>query len=321
MDSGDETPATIPRRPRRGLRNGRLVWVTVVGLVVLGGLVAAAWAYDHGRRNLIAAGVHAGPVQLGGLSAPAARQRLDRVFATRARRRIVLVAGDQRLDVVPVKVGIEVDVGRMVSTALAASRTGSFISRGFRSITGGELHTNVSAEFVSRSATALRRLARRLDRSARNASVQAAPAGLRVVRSRIGTVVTAGALQRTLTGALLSGSARARVAVRRVPPTVTTAVLARRYPSYITIDRSGFTLRVYRHLRLARSYRIAVGMQGLETPTGLYHIQNKVVDPSWSVPNSPWAGSLAGQVIPPGPSDPVKAMDGTVERRRDPRHR
>ena len=31
------------------------------------------------------------------------------------------------------------------------------------------------------------------------------------------------------------------------------------------------------------------------------------MDPSWHVPNSAWAGSLAGQVIPPGPADPLKA--------------
>ncbi len=31
------------------------------------------------------------------------------------------------------------------------------------------------------------------------------------------------------------------------------------------------------------------------------------MNPSWHVPNSPWAGSLAGQVIPPGPADPIKA--------------
>jgi lipoprotein-anchoring transpeptidase ErfK/SrfK len=50
-----------------------------------------------------------------------------------------------------------------------------------------------------------------------------------------------------------------------------------------------------------------VGMQGLETPAGLYHIQDKQVNPSWHVPNSAWAGSLAGKVIPPGPQDPIKA--------------
>lgn len=48
-------------------------------------------------------------------------------------------------------------------------------------------------------------------------------------------------------------------------------------------------------------------MQGLQTPSGLWHIQWEQVNPPWYVPNDPWAGSLAGQVIPPGPADPLKA--------------
>jgi lipoprotein-anchoring transpeptidase ErfK/SrfK len=45
----------------------------------------------------------------------------------------------------------------------------------------------------------------------------------------------------------------------------------------------------------------------MDTPAGLYNIANKAVDPAWHVPNSDWAGSLAGQSIPPGPSNPLKA--------------
>ena len=96
-----------------------------------------------------------------------------------------------------------------------------------------------------------------------------------------------------------SSRRRSRRSPRRTSP--------RAYPRYIYIDRGSFTLRFYQHLKLEKSYTIAVGQQGLETPAGLYHAQDKQVDPSWHVPNSAWAGSLAGQVIPPGPADPLKA--------------
>ena len=43
-------------------------------------------------------------------------------------------------------------------------------------------------------------------------------------------------------------------------------------------------------------------------PAGLYHIQNKAVNPAWHVPNSAWAGDLAGTVVPGGtPQNPLKA--------------
>lgn len=53
---------------------------------------------------------------------------------------------------------------------------------------------------------------------------------------------------------------------------------------------SGF----FKRLKLVRTYRIAVGQAGFETPAGLYHVQNKAVKPSWSVPNKPLAGLSRG---------------------------
>ena len=51
-----------------------------------------------------------------------------------------------------------------------------------------------------------------------------------------------------------------------------------------------------------------MGQVGLETPAGFYAVENKAVNPAWSVPNSPWAGSLAGTVVPGGiPENPLKA--------------
>jgi lipoprotein-anchoring transpeptidase ErfK/SrfK len=92
-----------------------------------------------------------------------------------------------------------------------------------------------------------------------------------------------------------------------VKPDVTTDELAQKYPVYLTIDRAAFQLRLWENLKLAKTYTIAVGQQGLETPAGTYTIDDKQVNPSWHVPDSAWAGDLAGQVIPPGPEDPIKA--------------
>src|SRR5262249_9717749 len=95
--------------------------------------------------------------------------------------------------------------------------------------------------------------------------------------------------------------------VKQTKPKVTTKDLPQAYARYIVINRETFTLRFFQNLKLVRSYTVAVGQQGLETPAGLYHAQDKQVNPSWQVPNSAWAGSLAGQTIPPGPEDPLKA--------------
>ena len=97
-------------------------------------------------------------------------------------------------------------------------------------------------------------------------------------------------------------------AVHRLRPAVSVKQLARKYGTYLSVDRGNFKLRLFKRLRLVKTYPIAVGMAGLETPQGIRHVLNKQVNPTWYVPNSPWAGSLAGQVIPPSdPRDPLKA--------------
>src|ERR1051325_8049100 len=85
-------------------------------------------------------------------------------------------------------------------------------------------------------------------------------------------------------------------------------MLAARNPVVITITRATFRLRLWENLKLTKTYRIAVGRVGLETPAGLYHIQDKQTNPAWHVPNRAWAGDLAGKVIPPDdPANPIKA--------------
>ena len=91
-------------------------------------------------------------------------------------------------------------------------------------------------------------------------------------------------------------------------PKVNADALPGRYPTVLTVDRDNFKLRLFKRLTLSKTYGIAVGMAGLDTPAGIYHIQNKEVNPAWHVPNSDWAGSLAGQTIPGGaPNNPLKA--------------
>lgn len=96
--------------------------------------------------------------------------------------------------------------------------------------------------------------------------------------------------------------------VFRVRPKVRLIDLRRRNRTILTVDRGGHRLRLFKNLRYDRSYGIAVGAAGTETPRGLYRIQNKQVNPAWHAPNRPWAGSYAGRTVPGGaPDNPLKA--------------
>jgi len=83
---------------------------------------------------------------------------------------------------------------------------------------------------------------------------------------------------------------------------------AKRYPTVLAVDRDAKVLRLYKNLKLAKRYRIAVGKAGTETAAGRYEIVEKDVDPTWHAPNKAWAGELAGQTIPASdPRNPLEA--------------
>ncbi|MEJ7894043.1 MAG: L,D-transpeptidase [Solirubrobacteraceae bacterium] len=114
------------------------------------------------------------------------------------------------------------------------------------------------------------------------------------------------AIKRALRDPLSPHSLRAPLAT--VKPDVTGADLKDAYPTIVTIDQSTFTLRLFRRLRYDRSYGVAVGQAEYPTPNGVFAIQSKQVNPTWTAPNSPWAGESAGQSFDSSdPNNPLRA--------------
>jgi lipoprotein-anchoring transpeptidase ErfK/SrfK len=294
--------------PRR-----RLPFV-VAGVVVLLllALVLGIYVYDRSRRDVIADGVQVAGVPVGGLSAASARAKLERDLVAKLEQPVGIHIGTRHWTLDPQHAGVRVDAANMVAQAVAASREGSILTRTFRGLFGGHVNRDIPL-VASYSHGAVRglvaQIAASVDRPPRDASVQPTANGLETVSSQIGLSVqssTLGArIDRTMLG--LTPTRTVHVPTRATQPAVTSANLAAKYPAYIVVDRNTFSLRFYNHLKLERSYEIAVGMEGLETPAGLHKIEWEQVDPPWYVPKKAWAGSLAGTVVPPGPADPLKA--------------
>ena len=84
-----------------------------------------------------------------------------------------------------------------------------------------------------------------------------------------------------------------KVPTKVVEPKVTTKQLAEKYPACSSSTAARSSCRSTSNLKLAKTYGIAVGQVGLETPAGLYHVQNKAVNPAWTCPNSDWVAPAA----------------------------
>jgi lipoprotein-anchoring transpeptidase ErfK/SrfK len=296
----------------KGLRGHRAKIAVVAGVLALLIAAVAAYAYDSSQQDTIADGVTIGGVDVGGMNEAEAKRAVRAQLLSPLQHSIRVGYDGERWVLEGDRLKVHADLDAAVEDALDASRDGWLPGRIVRYVSGGNVDKNVSAR-VTYSQPAINRFVRHvaaeINREPRDATVAATGDSLEVVPQKNGRKVRDVLLTRQLNAAVLNAKADHSIAARTHPllPKVTQREVASEYPTYLTLDRAAFTLRFWKDLKLTKSYTVAVGQEGLETPEGLYHIESKEVEPSWHVPNSAWAGDLAGQVIPPGPEDPLKA--------------
>jgi lipoprotein-anchoring transpeptidase ErfK/SrfK len=298
---------------RARLNRSHKIAIALVALVTLGLLLAVGvWAYDDAQKDHIASGIKIGGVDVGGRSADSARKVIKREVVKPLQQPVVVTYDGKDYTLSASQLHPTADIDGMVQEAIDRSREGSILDRVSRYASGGSVDANLETR-VKYDKKAVKdfvnSLAEQINQDAVDATV--VPSGGRLAKhaGEAGRAVDKNQMTKQINIAAQSPGRDQPVqaVVETTKPEVTTKDLASAYPRYIYIDRGSYTLRFYSHLKLVKSYTIAVGQQGLETPAGLYHALDKQVNPSWHVPNSAWAGSLAGQVIPPGPADPLKA--------------
>ncbi len=287
------------------------IGVTLVTVLVAAG--GGVYAYDRAHADEITPGTRVGGVALGGLTPAAARAKLQREILDPLSRPIVVHRGERRWTLSAREARIRADLSAMVDEAVARSRHGDIVQRTWRGLRGERSSANLEPAVLYSDRAVIRLLDRvraAVRRAPKDATVSLSGAGVKQKPSRMGRELKASGLHARIKAAITSPTATRSFAAhtQKVRPKVTTGQLAERYGTVVIVQRSAFRLRLYKHLKLATTYPIAVGQVGLETPAGQYSIANKAVNPAWHVPNSDWAGDLAGKVIPgDDPSNPIKA--------------
>lgn len=276
------------------------------------GLAIGAYGWDASKGDEIASGIRIGSLDVGGLDEREARRLLRQELLEPLEPPIRVAVAGRKFTVSPAELDVSVEVRGAVEEALAASRDGGLPTRVWRYAIGAEVERKIDPQ-LSYSHSALERfieeVAASVARPPRDATISPTVTSLNPVPARSGRELRREQLRRRLEQALVDPESPRTVGgtAERIQPEVTTDELAAQYPTYITIDRASFTLRFFRNLKLAESYTIAVGQQGYATPAGLHAIESKQVNPTWYVPDEPWAGRLAGRVVPPGPDNPLQA--------------
>jgi lipoprotein-anchoring transpeptidase ErfK/SrfK len=294
------------------MRKRVAVIAAVVGLLLLAG-AGGVYAYDRANAEEIGKDVRVGGVDVSGLTPEQARAKLRAAVVEPLSRPVVVRGKGERFELTAARAKLEVDIDGSIDAAMERTRSGSMFARTWRDVRGEPVGAELELD-IDYSKRAIRRLVERvgesLDKPAVDASIDLENGDVTPEPAQTGRRVLAKRLKRDVERRLLDvGPVRTvRAKTEVVRPKVTTEELAEKYPAVVVVNRSSFQLTLYRNLKPAKTYGIAVGQVGLETPAGLYRVQNKAINPAWSVPNSDWAGELAGQVIPGGtPQNPLKA--------------
>ena len=276
-------------------------------LVVVGclGVPVSAGAQEAPR---IGAQIGAGGVDLSGLTVDQAAAKLDRLLVPRLNKPVVVrVAGKRfELDGAALKVRFSsIATARRALALTSAAPTSESGGTGF--VPSVEL--KISHAHVPVKAFAAQ-VAAGVGRPAQNATLEIGVKKMHVRRAKLGVgldqLKLAVAIDAAVDDARASRLLKARVV--RTRPTINANDLRRINNTVITVEKSTYTLRLFKHLKLRKTYQVAIGQPIYPTPAGLFRIQNKQVNPVWSVPNSPWAGELGGSTVAGGSAaNPLKA--------------
>jgi lipoprotein-anchoring transpeptidase ErfK/SrfK len=292
----------------------RLVIAITAFLAVLVAAAVGVVVYDHGRQDTIGKGVTIGGVDVSGMKRDAAAAKLRRQILEPLNQTISVDHGSQHWTLSAREAKVATNLDATVDDALKRSRQGSILTRTWRGLTGKQVNLRVQPAVTYSDQAIVRlldRVRRSVNRPATDATIKFGLSGPQTTPSHEGLALDATTLHKEIKSALVSpqGGRRFSAQTHHVAPKLSTRQLIAQNPTTLVVNREAFKLTVFQDLKLVKSYSVAIGAVGLDTPAGLYHIQNKAVDPAWTKPYSSWVPKdQQGTVVPGGsPQNPLKA--------------
>lgn len=245
----------------------------------------------------VPAGVTAGGVDLSGLTLAAAQAKLDATVGPKVGADLVLGAAGKPWTLKATDAKLSFD---SLTTA----------KRAIRAKAPGDVGLKLSHSKLAVRAW-VKGIAGKVAKASRDATVRITLTHIYRKRAAHGRALDRAQVEKDVNAALDDGVNAPRTLhtkLKKTSPAVNANDLARKYNTIITVDKSHFKLRLFKGLKFKKSYMVAVGQPAYPTPSGLFAIQNKQVDPVWSVPNSPWAGELQGTTVEGGSAaNPLKS--------------
>jgi lipoprotein-anchoring transpeptidase ErfK/SrfK len=275
-------------------------------LAVLLLLLVPAGAAAQEPEPVIPPGAKAAGLDIGGIPLSEAAARLDAAFTAAVAAPVELRVAGHRAKLKPAAIGLVFDPFKTARRANIAAQATPPAPDGTYPV-DVPLHVTYDGEKLRKFIAKVKRRSKTQQRSAR---LRMTVRRMFLKRAVMGWALDEKAVALTLDALLADPHADRvlRVERERVHPKVNANDLRRQHRVIVTVERSTFKLRYFRNLKRRKTYGVAVGAPGYETPTGRFSIINKAVNPAWSAPDEPWAGAYRNEVVEGGSAEnPLKA--------------
>jgi lipoprotein-anchoring transpeptidase ErfK/SrfK len=278
---------------------------TIVGLVVAlpTGVGLAAYYHDQQQLARLPAHTSIGSVDVGHLSRAQAIAKVRAVVDSRLDRKATLLVAGTAYTTSLRELGVRDNVAGAVDKAFASNHNGSWLSRSWHRIFGGQSHPTVK---IALSQPSKLRLERLVDRAAAAVNVPAVDASVSLAgltptytSAKAGQQLDKAAALKALESSLADGRVR-----HLDPKVVAPKVGDGAFDTVIVVHVNENRLYLYKNHALARTFPVATGTHQYPTPLGRFHVTLKRFLPTWYNPHDKWSINEPA-TIGPGPNNPL----------------
>jgi lipoprotein-anchoring transpeptidase ErfK/SrfK len=275
---------------------------------MLSASLTLAVANDYRSRGLVPKGVTVVGQDLSGMTEAEARATIESAVSQPMLRSLTVSGDKKHWALAPVGF-VTIDEESMIGEAYSTRRAATLLARIDSDLRGTPLTNEVKPMYaIDKNALAkwVAQVAKRIDRKPVDATRTVAGYKLTIRHSKYGAKVNRGASVRAIAKALtaeaaLSGAPRtANLAVIPLKP----KVLDSSIKNTIIVSLPDCEIHLYVGAKLVKTYPCAPGQPSWPTPTGDFHIVDKLADAPWYNPHSAWSASMP-DIIPGGPGNPM----------------
>jgi lipoprotein-anchoring transpeptidase ErfK/SrfK len=286
------------------MRRRAIVIAVVLPVTLLLALTAAfgARAYDRQAGRTLPTGALIQGVDVGGLNFDDAVARVRQEVEAPLHRPVAVTVDGFTTQTSPWDLGYRVDVPAAVRQAMSSRQGGNVLERASSQVFSSEAAPVVDLKPTwgpGRLDQVLADAGRVIGTPPKDADIDISTGWVKTVPEKVGKELDVEASKLAVMSAVTVGQASVRMVARPLKAATDSNM------SKVILVRAGENkLYLYENGVIVKSWSVATGAKGYLTPEGVWHITQKVLNPSWHNPGSAWAKGLPA-VIGPGPNNPL----------------